>query len=142
MMDEFTVPDALKAKLEQIPNLGVYVGQIHETPPIDEDSTVSPYVLIWIGSGHAFGGAVGEKQSELETLTQLTCAGGTAEKCLWAVSKVRGTLTGNRLTIGDFTSHPLVEHLQNQTVRRDDGTRPARFWFPIQYRIVGTRDGF
>lgn len=117
--------------------LKTYDGEIpqDDPPAADGDGRVHPYTVLYADAGRAHATTLCETPRDFAWGFQVTCVGGDADRCLWAVARVRGALTGARLAVDGTQSALLVETLDRPLVRRDDEPTPPRHYAPIQYGV-------
>lgn len=119
--------------LEAIDNLIVFRGRTG-TLDLAEDKTVPAYVTAYYGVGVPRLPRLGKVPRHLDWSCQLTCAGGTDEKALWAVDQVRAALTGVRVTVG--ARNGLLHELGDPgPLRPDKDFTPWRFFLPLDFGL-------
>jgi hypothetical protein len=94
------------------------------TPPADSDGRPLAYVVVWPGAGRAAHDRIVPVNAGIDWQVQVTCVGGTLERCLTAAAIARSTLAGEMVPDG----YRLRE------VGADDGIpRPERDARPVRY---------
>ncbi len=123
---------------------GVHAGQAPGNPPADRLG-VHPYAVVYADPGAAeprFTGVEGA----LTVTWQVTCVGGTQNRCLSAVDRVRAALHLARVQVPGGPSSGTLAPPTGYTpgpVRRDpertpQGAEQPRFFVPLQYRATFT----
>lgn len=102
--------------------------------PRDADGRVHPYAVYYPSPGWAHALLACGGTDSLDWTFQVTCAAGTRTQALWCVSKIRGALSGKRLTIRD-QGLLIHEELNPGSVRRDDKLDPPRFYVPLLFAV-------
>jgi len=121
---------------------GVHDGQAPGSPPKDSLG-VHPYAVVYADPGAPeprFTGIEGA----LTITWQVTCVGGTQERCLAAVDRARAALHGARVRVPGGPSSGTLAPPPGYTpgpVRRDpertpQGAEQHRFFVPLQYRAT------
>jgi hypothetical protein len=128
--------DAILAKLQAVANLGVYDVEVPETPPMDADGKVHPYSVLYVGAGNLVRSSLAAVHDHLDLPFQVTCAGGDATRCLWAVDKVRGALIDQRLTVTGRSLGVIRQDGDSGPPRRDDDVTPPRHFTAVLFRLV------
>jgi len=151
------VTDALVTRLETIPNLTVYLRRVgfvrgvtdapggQEVPPPTvsvTDRRVRPYVVVYPTAGMNAHPRLDYAVPGLVWDVQLTCVAGDESAIDPVVDLVTGCLDGwrpvfpgpyDQVVNGPFAAVPGYDP---GPVRRDDDVTPARFWTPLEYRVV------
>lgn len=114
-----------------------FVGCIDEeieTPPPDPgepaDLRVKGYWVMWPGVGFLENRLVPGTFVNSLNFT-VTAAGGTVDRALWIVQRVRTALAGAEIASGLITEQPS----DPGTLRRDDAVTPSRQYLPLPYRL-------
>jgi hypothetical protein len=122
--------DAVQAALETIPALTVYLGGVPASsgwvPP-------DKYCVLYPEPGEAVRESLADQRTDFMTTFQVTCVGGSLERCLWVADKVRQALSGPLSVEGRSAWRP--EDLGGPPVQRDDDTNPPSWFVPVQYRL-------
>lgn len=122
--------DAVQAALEAIPTLTVYLGGVPASagwvPP-------DKFCVLYPEPGEAVRESLADERTDFMTTFQVTCVGGSLERCLWVADKVRQALGGPLSVEGRSAWRP--EDLGGPPVQRDDDTNPPSFFVPVQYRL-------
>ena len=129
---------AVFALLDGIANLNAFDGEVPTTPPLDPDGRVHPYAVLYAGPGRASSQTVCATPRDMDVSFQVTAVGGDTSRCLWAVDRIRGTLTGMRLTVDGLEVGQIVETTDPGPARRDDDVQPSRMFVPILYSLTAT----
>lgn len=104
------------------------------TPYADDDGRVHAYAVYFPSSGWAHALLACGGTDSLDWSFQITCAGGDRTRALWCVSKVRGVLSGARVTVGG--QGLLIREIGDPgPIRRDDKVSPTRFYLPLLFAV-------
>lgn len=117
-------------------NFKVYDGEVDPKPVDDPDHRVHPYAVLYSDPGRPWAPALCHDSTSLAWTFEVVCVGGDQNRCLWAVDKVRASLTDAELAITGRASHKVREDYMSRVrvVARDDVTRPARFEVSLLFR--------
>lgn len=125
--------DAVRAALEGA-GLTVYLGGAPSptsgwTPP-------DKYAVLYVEPGESVRESLADARTDFMTTFQVTCVGGSLERCLWVADRVREALSGPLTVEGRSAWRP--EDLGGPPAQRDDETNPPSWFVPVQYRIKST----
>lgn len=121
--------DAVQAALTGA-GLTVYLGG---TPATAGWTPPDKYAVLYPEPGEAVRESLADARTDFVTTFQVTCVGGSMERCLWVADKVRQALSGPLSVAGRSVWRP--EDLGGPPVQRDDDTNPPSWFVPVQYRI-------
>lgn len=128
---------ALLTRLDALPSVTAYDGQVPSAPPADEDGRVYPYVVLWPSAGTTAEEArrlSGDAHGAIDWPVALTVAAGTPTWCLQAVALVRAAVEG---WTPPGAAGPLREEPTGAAAAgagRDEDTTPVRFFVPLAFR--------
>jgi hypothetical protein len=121
-----TIPDA---QMHGYPNGEIPQGDPPPTPTGDD--RVKAYWILYAGSGVSADERL-DATAFVSSLTfQVTVAGGTPDRALFGIGKVRSTINGVEIGSGLITEQPF----DPGTLRRDDAVVPPRHYVPLQFRL-------
>jgi hypothetical protein len=122
--------DAVQAALEAVP-LTVYVGG---TPTSSGWVPPDKYCVLYPEPGMAVRESLADARTDFNSVMQITCVGGDAERALWVADRVRKALAATPLAVAGRACWP-PEDLGGPPVARDDDVTPPVWFVPVQYRI-------
>ena len=132
---------AILGRLQAVPQLTVYDGEVPTTPLKDAPGKVRPYAVLYMGAGRVPRSdrlAYAAANRDLGITFQVTCAAGTRAGASWAVDKTRTALTGQRLSDGANETR-LKETTESQALKRDpEIPSDIRWYAPLLYRFETT----
>lgn len=128
-----TTADEVHELLDGIANLLVFRGSVGPVG-LGEDNTPVAYAAGYYGAGEPRGTRLGGRRRHLAWYGQITCAGGTDVKALWAVDQVRAALTGKRVTNGNRTGL-LYELGDPGPIRQDKSITPYRYYVALDFGL-------
>ncbi|MEO3978772.1 hypothetical protein [Streptomyces sp. CAU 1734] len=132
-----TVPPDLKPHMDAVTaalsGAGLVVGQA--APP----ATIPPtgiYAALFFDPGQTLTESLANRKTDFTLTFQVTYAGPTQEKTMWAAQRGRIALFP-RLTVAGRSAW-RVEELGGPPVQRDDDVTPPVYYLPVQYRLQTT----
>lgn len=125
---------ALVARLQTLPNITLYDGQVPDDVPAEPvTGRVYPYAVVWGAPGftdltemdlgdHAHGA--------LDWPVQVTVAAGDLTWCLRALAEVRSIVEGARL----IPAAGILHEEPGNRIETDRSVAPVRFYAPLLFR--------
>lgn len=128
--------DAVWARLETVSGVNAYDGEVPARPPVDSDSRVSSYAVLYYSPGRRYASALNGAQGSVDGTFQVTCVGGDPTRALWCVDRVIESLTGTPVVVDGVARRIRVDEGSDPgTVRRDDNVAPPRHYVPLRFRL-------
>lgn len=127
---------AILARLQAIPNLRTYDGEVPDSPPVDPDGRVHPYAVLYPTAGMRRDSALNTRQDHLDWGFQVTVAGGDAQRATWAVDAVLASLLDHRPAVAGLSTGPIRLAGDLGPLRRDDEVHPPRHYLPLSLTVT------
>lgn len=116
--------------------LGVYDGEVNDSPVLDGDGRVRPYVVLRAGPAYPCGQVLAGAFSVLDYRFGVACVGGDQRRCLWAMDRVNGALISQRLTVPGRLSGLVYPGPASPPVERVDPIAPPRYVAALLFDVL------
>lgn len=130
--------DAVWQAIQTVPAVNHYDGEVPGTPPTDPDGRVHAYAVFYPAPGNPRARRMDRIPDTLDWTFQVTCVGGDRTRAMWCVDRIRGRLTGARVTIPAGPTVILDEVGDPGPLRRDETVNPVRLYLPLLYSTTAT----
>ena len=132
----YLLADEVWNRLDALPAVNTYRGEIDGTPPTDPDGRVHAYAIAYFGAGQPQAMRLDGGARGLRWTFQVTCVGGDDVRALWCINEVRGVLLGVRVPVGTGRVSGKVREVTDPgPLRRDDDVSPSRMYLPLQFGV-------
>ena len=134
-MSAASVMAQVLARLQTLPHISVFSGDVPLNVPADSSGNVYPYVVLWgsVGRDNVHGeDLTGGTEGAVVVPVRVTVAAGDPEWCLAAAEQVRALLsrwqpTGAERLRDDHTEPTMLE---------DKDVTPRRWFVPLEFRTA------
>lgn len=130
--------EAVEALLGTAPaGLTTYTSVVDPAPPVDAAGVLTAYAVLHPGAGNDRPNNLAMAVGQLAWSFQVTCSGGDASYCDWAVDTVRGLVTGKTLSVEGTKVGLMLPPLGfSPPILTNLTVKPPRQYVPLQYQVL------